>query len=214
MFWMPWSFWHALSSSLVAASTSLVVTWHRVNWVIDFFFSSSLADVALWLGPYMSISGKTSLCTRTKTVWKCRQITTTTTTHNPARRPANPPARLAFRQEKQQTRQTKGAGAQTKTTTKEICQRTQWFDHCIILKNMRKWIMTHDIQIRQGGLTVCRSTWHRCAEAVHEHGATTYASLSVLSDQLVQKASRNRITIISLSWARMSWWSLYQVPPQ
>ena len=30
------------------------------------FFSSSLADVALWLGPYMSISGKTSLCTRTK----------------------------------------------------------------------------------------------------------------------------------------------------
>ena len=102
------------------------------------FFSSSLADVALWLGPYMSISGKTSLCTRTKTVWKCRQITTTTTTHNPARRPANPPARLAFRQEKQQTRQTKGAGAQTKTTTKEICQRTQWFDHCIILKNMRK----------------------------------------------------------------------------
>ena len=124
----------------------------------DFFFSSSLADVALWLGPYMSISGKTSLCTRTKTVWKCRQITTTTTTHNPARRPANPPARLAFRQEKQQTRQTKGAGAQTKTTTKKICQRTQWFDHCIILKNMRKWIMTHDIQIRQGGLTVCLST--------------------------------------------------------
>ena len=102
------------------------------------FFSSSLADVALWLGPYMSISGKTSLCTRTKTVWKCRQITTTTTTHNPARRPANPPARLAFRQEKQQTRQTKGAGAQTKTTTKKICQRTQWFNHCIILKNMRK----------------------------------------------------------------------------
>ena len=99
---------------------------------------SSLADVALWLGPYMSISGKTSLCTRTKTVWKCRQITTTTTTHNPARRPANPPARLAFRQEKQQTRQTKGAGAQTKTTTKKICQRTQWFNHCIILKNMRK----------------------------------------------------------------------------
>ena len=103
-----------------------------------FFFSSSLADVALWLGPYMSISGKTSLCTRTKAVWKCRQITTTTTTHNPARRPANPPARLAFRQEKQQTRQTKGAGAQTKTTTKKICQRTQWFDHCIVLKNMRK----------------------------------------------------------------------------
>ena len=34
--WIPWSFWHALSSSLVAASTSLAVTWYRVNWVIDF----------------------------------------------------------------------------------------------------------------------------------------------------------------------------------
>ena len=102
------------------------------------FFSSSMADVALWLGPYMSISRKTSICTRTKRVRKCRQITTNQTTQRPARRPANPPARLAFRQEKQQTRHTKGAGAQTKTPTKKICQGTQWFDHCITLKNMRK----------------------------------------------------------------------------
>ena len=102
------------------------------------FFPSSMADVALWLGPYMSISCKTSICTRTKRVRKCRQITTNQTTQRPARRPANPPARLAFRQEKQQTRHTKGAGAQTKTPTKKICQRTQWFDHCITLKNMRK----------------------------------------------------------------------------
>ena len=34
--WIPRSFWHALSSSLVAVSTSSVVTWHSVNWVIDF----------------------------------------------------------------------------------------------------------------------------------------------------------------------------------
>ena len=101
------------------------------------FFSSSMADVALWLGPYMSISRKKSICTRTKRVRKCRQITTNQTTQRPARRPANPPARHAYR-EKQQTRHTKGAGAQTKTPTKKICQRTQWFDHCITLKNMRK----------------------------------------------------------------------------
>ena len=88
------------------------------------FFFSSMADVALWLGPYMSISRKTSICTRTKRVRKCRQITTNQTTQRPARRPANPPARLAFRQEKQQTRHTKGAGAQTKTPTKKICRRT------------------------------------------------------------------------------------------
>ena len=45
------------------------------------FFFSSMADVALWLGPYMSISSKMPICTRTKTVWKCRQITTNQTTH-------------------------------------------------------------------------------------------------------------------------------------
>ena len=101
-------------------------------------FFPRMADVALWLGPYMSTSSKTPICTGTKGVRKCRQITTNQTTQRPARRPANPPARLAFRQEKQQTRHTKGAGAQTKTPTKKICQRTQWFDHCITFKNMRK----------------------------------------------------------------------------
>ena len=34
------------------------------------FFPSSLADVALWLGPYMSISSKISFCTRTNKVQK------------------------------------------------------------------------------------------------------------------------------------------------
>ena len=32
------------------------------------FFSSSMADVALWLGPYMSISSKNVICTRTEKV--------------------------------------------------------------------------------------------------------------------------------------------------
>ena len=111
-----------------------------------FFFSSSMADVALWLGPYMSISSKNVNLYKDLKVRKCKQITTNQPTHRPVRRPANPPARLAFRQEKQQTRHTKGAGAQTKTPTKKICQRTQWSDHCITLKNMQKWIKNHDIQ--------------------------------------------------------------------
>ena len=41
------------------------------------FFSSSMADVALWLGPYMSISSKKVICTRTEKVRNCRQIITT-----------------------------------------------------------------------------------------------------------------------------------------
>ena len=100
------------------------------------FFSSSMADVALWLGPYMSISSKNAICTRTEKARKCRQITTNQPSHRPARRPANPPARLAFRQRKQQTRHTKRGKSPNKNTHKKICHRTQWSDHCITLKNM------------------------------------------------------------------------------
>jgi hypothetical protein len=39
-----------------------------------FFFSSRLADVALRLGPYMSISSRKDICTRTNKVHKGRQI--------------------------------------------------------------------------------------------------------------------------------------------
>ena len=101
-----------------------------------FFFPSSMADVALWLGPYMSISSKNVICTRTEKARKCRQITTNQPSHRPARRPANPPARLAFRQKKQQTRHTKRGKSPNKNTHKKICHRTQWSDHCITLKNM------------------------------------------------------------------------------
>ena len=104
--------------------------------LIRFFFSSSMADVALWLGPYMSISSKNVICTRTEKARKCRQITTNQPSHRPARRPANPPARLAFRQRKQQTRHTKRGKSPNKNTHKKICHRTQWSDHCITLKNM------------------------------------------------------------------------------
>ena len=72
------------------------------------FFSSGLADVALRLGPYMSISCRKDVCTRTQLVHTSRQIKIETTKNHKTtkpRRPANPPARLAFRQRKQQTRQ-------------------------------------------------------------------------------------------------------------
>ena len=69
----------------------------------------------------MSISGKMSLCTRTKTFWKCRQITTTTTTQ-PSQTTRKSPARLAFRQEKQQTRQTKGPEPKQKQPPKRFAK--------------------------------------------------------------------------------------------
>ena len=111
-----------------------------------YFFSSSMADVALWLGPYMSISSKNAICTRTEKARKCRQITTNQPSHRPARRPANPPARLAFRQKKQQTRHAKRGKSPNKNTHKKICHRTQWSDHCITLKKSIQRIKNHDIQ--------------------------------------------------------------------
>ena len=116
--------------------TSFYATGARVLPHPSTFFSSSMADVALWLGPYMSISSKNVICTRTEKARKCRQITTNQPSHRPARRPANPPARLAFRQKKQQTRHTKRGKSPNKNTHKKICHRTQWSDHCITLKNM------------------------------------------------------------------------------
>ena len=101
------------------------------------FFSSSMADVALWLGPYMSISSKNVICTKTQKVRKCRQITTN---QNHTNQPDDPqiPQPDRFVKEEQQTRHTKGARAQTKTPTKRICQGTQRSDHCVTLKNMPK----------------------------------------------------------------------------
>ena len=46
---------------------------------VVFFFSSSLADVALRLGPYMSISCRKDVCTRTPLVHMSRQIEVKTT---------------------------------------------------------------------------------------------------------------------------------------
>ena len=107
----------------------------------QFFFSSSVADVALWLGPYMSISNKNLICTRTQKVRKCRQITTKQTkhTHTQARRPANPPARPDLRFVKRNSNQTQERGkSPNKNTHKKICQKTQWSDHCVTLKNMKR----------------------------------------------------------------------------
>ena len=79
----------------------------------DFFFSS-MADVALWLGPYMSISSKNVICTKTQKVRKCRQITTNQKHTNQPDDPQIPQPDLRFVKEEQQTRHTKGARAQQK----------------------------------------------------------------------------------------------------
>ena len=65
-----------------------------------------MADVALWLGPYMSISSQNDICTRTQKVRKCRQITTNQNHTNQPDDPQIPQPDLRFVKEKQQTRHT------------------------------------------------------------------------------------------------------------
>ena len=65
-----------------------------------------------------------------------------TTENNQTRRPANPPARLAFRQREQRSKQQKTKNnkkrgqSPKRTPTNSICQGTQWLVHCITLKKL------------------------------------------------------------------------------
>ena len=151
-----------------------------------------MADVALWLGPYMSISSKNVICTKTQKVRKCRQITTNQNHTNQPDDPQIPQPDLRFVKEEQQTRHTKGARAQTKTPTKRICQGTQRSDHCVTLKKHAKMNYPPRHSVKHGNRNIVHTfvsikvkncTWSR---------AYKIASLSVLSDVLVQQATMQR----------------------
>ena len=115
------------------------------------FFSSSVADVAL-MARSLHESKQKIHCTRTKrSLESANRLKQQSRKPQPnkKRRPANPPARLAFRQRKQRSKQQKtqqnpknGARAQTKTPTESIYHWTQWHIHCITIKNMQNelWI--------------------------------------------------------------------------
>ena len=59
----------------------------------------------------------------------------TTTRKSPSQTCVSPEE--TAKQPEQQTRHKKRGRSPNKTPTKSICQGTQWFDHCITLKNMR-----------------------------------------------------------------------------
>ena len=117
---------------------------------LHFFFSSSVADVALRLGPYMRVSRKyTVQGHRVLKVGKAIKTTkpeptkTKKTTRKSPSQTCVSPAETAKQQQKNQTKHTKNrAGAQTKTPTESICHWTQWYDHCLTIKNMQNelWI--------------------------------------------------------------------------
>ena len=147
-----------------------------------------MADVALWLGPYMSISSKQVVQgpKRSDNAGKSQQ---TKEQHKTAGRPANPPARFAVRHEEKQTRHTKGARAQTQTTTKKICLRTQRSDHCVTHKNMPKMNYPPRPSVKHGNQSIVPAFVSIDAKNCTCSRAYKIASLSVLSDVLVQKAT-------------------------
>jgi len=133
-----------------------------------------------------------------------RQIKTNktkTTKTNKPRRPANPPARLAFRQRKQQTKNrtkhNQRGRSPNATPTRSICQGTQWFDHCITFKNMRNELKPRNLSRHESLACLPISTDIEVLKTVHEHELLTDASLSVLSEQLVQQSSMDKVVTIN-----------------
>ena len=153
----------------------LLFCWSLPRWSFCecqfcFFFPSSMADVALWLGPYMSISSKKVICTRTEKVRNCRQIITTPHHTKQPDDPQIPQPDLRFVQKKQQTRHTKGARAQTKTPTKRFARGHSGLTTASHSKTCRKWIKHHDIQGTANAIcaiedTLLASIASVCAEA-------------------------------------------------
>ena len=106
-------------------------------------------------------------------------------------------ARGNSKPDKKQTRHTKGAGARTKHPQNRFAKGHSGLTTASLSKTCEQNELrtTTFKQTGKPSQLACLLR-HRCAKTVHEHGATTYASLSVLSDQLVQKASMDRVVTI------------------
>ena len=111
----------------------------RSKKAFNFFCSSGLADVALRLGPNMSIS-KTQIQSvhGPNRPHKRRQIKfkPETPTTKP-RRSANPPARFAFRQKDSKPDTERGKSPNTNTHEKRFAKDTAVENHCVLYKNMQ-----------------------------------------------------------------------------
>ena len=86
--------------------------------ILLFFFSSSLAVNALWHGPDRYISGEKRYSARLACIENGRHIKFTNTKRTTkTRRPANPPARFAFRLKPSKTTRKTGPGPTENTHT-------------------------------------------------------------------------------------------------
>ena len=150
-----------------------------------------MADVALWLGPYMSISSKNVICTKTQKVRKCRQITTNQNhTNQPTRKSPSQICVSSKKNSKPDTQKgqepkqkhpqrgfAKGHSGLTTASRSKTCQNelsTTTFSETWKSKHRAHTFVSIEVK---------NCTWSR---------AYKIASLSVLSDVLVQKATMQR----------------------
>ena len=88
-----------------------------------------MADVALWLGPYMSINCQNYICTRTQKVHKCRQIKSHQTTHKTHNQddPQIPQPDLRFVKKNSKPDRQRGKSPNNKTHKKDLPRDTAGF---------------------------------------------------------------------------------------
>ena len=108
------------------------------------FFFPPVWPIRTRLGPYNCVSSEKQKCTRTRVVQKLWQIITKPKTnkkkqqnHHNQKRPANPPARFAFRVKSRQRSNKERGRAQQNKKHIQICLRYSDLSHRIILKNMQ-----------------------------------------------------------------------------
>ena len=109
----------------------------------------------------------------------------------PAGRPANPPARFAFRHERKTANQThkKGQEPKRKQPQKRFASGTQRSDHCVTHKKMPKMNYPPRPSVKHGNQSIVPAFVSIDAKNCTCSRAYKIASLSVLSDVLVQKAT-------------------------
>ena len=103
------------------------------------FFYSGMADVALWLGPYMSISSQNVICTRTQKVHKCRQITTNQKPHKTHNQddPQIPQPDLRFVRKNSKPDTQRGKSPNNKTHKKDLPRDTADLPLCHTQKHAK-----------------------------------------------------------------------------
>ena len=103
------------------------------------FFSSGMADVALWLGPYMSISSQNDICTRTQKVTKCRQIKTNQKPHKTHNQddPQIPQPDLRFVRKNSKPDTQRGKSPNNKTHKKDLPRDTADLPLCHTQKHAK-----------------------------------------------------------------------------